>query len=63
MDGFELGPLKLGGKSGPRASVALTFGVSIQRMLLDGMVMLFDDETAAHVELEVQPEPKLSWSA
>ena len=63
VDNFELGPLKLCGQNGPQASVSLAFGASVQQMLIDGKLTLFEDEVAAHVDIAIRAEPKLSWFA
>jgi hypothetical protein len=61
VDNFTIGPLTVHGTHGPRAVIECEIGPTVQHLLIDGVVALFDIESTIQVEIDILPEPKFAF--
>ncbi|EFX02389.1 hypothetical protein CMQ_2438 [Grosmannia clavigera kw1407] len=62
VDNFELGPLTVRGKTGPRATLDCTLGPSSQHILVDGVATFLEDDVEVHVDISTLPEQAVTFS-
>ncbi|KAF8593815.1 hypothetical protein BDV93DRAFT_482217 [Ceratobasidium sp. AG-I] len=61
IDNLALGPLTFRDATGPRANFNCELGPVDQRLLIDGVVSLFGQESPALIAVNLSPVPKFEW--
>ncbi|KAL0955635.1 hypothetical protein HGRIS_001868 [Hohenbuehelia grisea] len=58
---LKVGPLTIEGHDGKDAILDLEVSATTQKLLVDGMIKLFDDEVSLLLDLEILPSPKFQF--
>ncbi|EUC61647.1 hypothetical protein RSOL_403880, partial [Rhizoctonia solani AG-3 Rhs1AP] len=61
VENLALGPLTVRGATDPSANFDCELGAVDQRLLIDGVVSLFGQESPALIVVELLPTPKFEW--